>query len=182
MSEPFIAEIRIFPFNYPPRGWAFCWGGTLSISQFSALYSLVGTIYGGDGRVTLGLPDLRGRAPINSGTGPGLSSHDIGAIWGSETATLAVNQIPSHSHGQMMGNREAPANESATPVNGVSFYSNASFGNRFYFRPTDPSQLNAAMSPEAITLAGNGSPHENMQPYLAVQFCIALEGAYPARN
>lgn len=182
MSDVFIAEIRILPYTFAPMNWATCQGGLLQISQNTALFSLIGITYGGDGRVTMALPDLSGRSPMNQGQGPGLYDHRQGGFGGYSTITLTVDQIPSHSHGTMMGNPEAPTKESATPVNRVSYYSNSAFSNRFYYRPPAGTGLDAPMSESAISPAGGGHAHENRQPYLAVQFCMALDGTYPSRN
>lgn len=166
MSEPFLAEIRIVAFNFAPRGWALCDGQILPISQNQSLYSLLGTTYGGDGRTTFALPDLRGRTPIHVGDG-----HLLGNKSGEETHTLSANEIPQHTH---------PARASTTGGNVPVPNDNvlASSPNQMY---TDPAGL-TAMAGGSVTNAGGGQAHENMQPFLVLNFCIALQGLYPSRN
>jgi microcystin-dependent protein len=171
--DPFVAEIRILPFNFPPKGWAFCEGQLLPLSQNTALFSLLGTIYGGDGKSTFALPDLQTRAPVHTGigSGPGLSQRFLGEMSGSETVTLLESEIPAHTH-QLVG-EEGDA----------SFFSPAGMfvaaGNQMYLGPSPTS--NAIMSPSALAPAGGDQPHNNMQPYLALNFCIALQGVFPQR-
>jgi microcystin-dependent protein len=170
MSEPFLGEIRTFGFNFAPQGWAMCAGQLLSISQNTALFSLLGTFYGGDGRTTFALPDLRGRVGLNMGQGPGTSSYQLGEVSGSETVTLTTGQIPAHEH--------------AVNANANPFTSN---------RPGDhaPAQGGAyASAPDGFTTlnagtigpAGGSQPHTNIQPFLCLNFCIALQGIFPSRN
>lgn len=165
MSEPFLAEVRMVGFNFAPRGWAFCDGQILPINQNQSLYSLLGTTYGGDGRTSFALPDLRGRTPIHVGNG-----HQQGQKGGEETHTLAVNEMPNHQH-QWRAANENGSNPS--PANNV--LGNYANGYR------DGQDL---ISPLAGTLANNGGGqgHNNMQPFLAVNFCIALQGLFPSRN
>jgi microcystin-dependent protein len=171
--DPFVAEIRIFPFNFAPKGWAFCDGQILPLSQNTALFSLLGTTYGGDGKSNFALPDLQGNAPMHPGQGPGLSLHDLGETGGSQTVSLLESEIPSHSH-TLRADTLDPAE-----VNLVS--SNASLaqstGGGLY-----QSASNGSMSDNAITPAGGDQPHNNMQPYLTLNFCIALQGVYPPRT
>jgi microcystin-dependent protein len=169
--EPFIGEIRLFGFNFAPVGWAFCDGTLLPISQNTALFSLLGTTYGGDGRTTFALPDLRGRVPISMGTGSGLSPYDIGQQGGAENVTLTVNAVPAHGH-NIQAN-DAPASESK-PGGGVLARTNAST----YAAGTDGTTL----SPNAISSSGGSQPHANLQPFLAINLCIALQGIFPSRN
>ena len=168
MSEPYIAEIRIMGFNFAPRGYAQCDGQLLPISQYSALFSLLGTTYGGDGRTTFALPDLRGRCPIHMGTGPGLSPRSIGGKAGVEMTQLTVNEMPSHTHqlraSNLVPNEESPE-ENYPAASSLNPYTGAS--------PTQSSNT--------IQNTG-GQAHNNMQPYLAVNFIIALVGIYPSRN
>jgi microcystin-dependent protein len=175
MADPFVAEIRIFPFNFAPKGWAFCDGQLLPISQNTALFSLLGTTYGGDGKSTFKLPDLQGRAAMHPGQGPGLSLHDLGEQAGSETVTLLVSEIPAHSH--TVGAQNVPLGGVAAPAPTVTFNRPAS-GNLFCttLNPT------VAMAPEAAGPAGGDQPHNNMQPYLTFNFCIALQGVFPPRS
>ncbi len=171
MSEPFTAEIRIFAGNFAPRGWAFCDGQLLPISQNTALFSLIGTTYGGDGRSTTGLPDLKGRAPMHPGRGPGLTTRRLGEKAGVETVTLSESQMPNHTHA-MRGSEED--GDSTTPASDRLIG-----GGNDIFR--DPTAL-GAMATESLPPAGSGTAHNNMQPYLAMNFIIALQGLYPSRS
>jgi microcystin-dependent protein len=172
MADPFVAEIRIFPFNFAPKGWAFCDGQILPISQNTALFSLLGTTYGGDGKSTFALPDLQGRAPMHPGQGPGLSLHDLGETGGSETVTLLESEIPSHSHSLNAAAGDAfsqsPADQQYASGIGVGMY--AAPGS------TVP------LSVESVAPAGGDQPHNNMQPYLTLSFNIALQGVFPPRS
>jgi len=173
MADPFVAEIRIFPFNFPPKGWAWCNGQLLPLSQNTALFSLLGTTYGGDGKSTFALPDLRGRAAMHPGQGPGLSLHGLGETGGSETVTLLESEIPVHSHALMSNaataNRTSPVGNSIARVSGAAAYAPAA-------APT------AQLAPEALAPAGGDQPHNNMQPYLTFYFNIALQGVFPPRT
>jgi microcystin-dependent protein len=191
MSTPFLGMIILVPYNFAPRGWAFCNGQILSISQNTALFSLLGTTYGGNGQTTFALPDLRGRVPISSGQGPGLNDYTLGEVSGSETHTLLITEMPIHTHVVSLsgvtaalnaknaaGNRQTPVgNVPAIEATGVTAtYSNAT--------------PDAAMAPSAVTLAGNptvgtagsSQPFSLLTPYLTVNYCIALEGIFPSRN
>ena len=174
MADPFVAEIRIFPFNFAPKGWAFCNGQLIAISQNTALFSLLGTTYGGDGKSTFALPNLQGSAPMHPGQGPGLSLHDLGEMNGSETVTLLESEIPAHPHTLMAG--ADPAN-AQIPNSQVSL-ARSSGGSAYNPTGTGLVQMNSL----ALGLAGSGQPHNNMQPYLTVNFCIALQGVFPARG
>ncbi|GGK85742.1 phage tail protein [Deinococcus radiotolerans] len=174
MSDPFVAEIRIFPFNFPPRGWALCNGQLLPISQNTALFSLLGTTYGGDGKSTFALPDLQGCAPMHPGQGPGLSQHDLGETDGAETVTLLESEIPAHTHTLMAqinpaNSKDPNGNVLARPVGGTT-----------YAAPNAGPPIN--LSPSALAPAGGSQPHNNMQPYLTANFCIALQGVFPPRS
>jgi microcystin-dependent protein len=174
MADPFIAEIRIFPFNFAPNGWAWCDGQILPISQNTALFSLLGTTYGGDGKSTFALPDLQGRAPMHPGQGPGLSLHDLGETGGSETVTLLESEIPAHAHTLRAATDFADLQTpSAARVLARSQNANA-------YRNT--SQSLTQLAPEALTPAGGDAPHNNMQPYLTFYFNIALQGVFPPRT
>jgi microcystin-dependent protein len=168
-SEPFIAEIMIFAGNFPPRGWAFCDGQLLPISQNTALFSLLGTTYGGNGQTTFALPDLRGRVPVHAGQGLGLSSVSLGEVGGAEVVTLTGAQSPAHVHEVAASNGGATASR---PSNNFLAAGGA------YATASDGTTMNPAM----IRNSGGGQPHENRQPYLALNFCIALQGIFPARN
>jgi microcystin-dependent protein len=172
MSEPFVGEIRMFAGNFAPRGWAFCDGQLLAVSQNDALFSLLGTIYGGDGRTTFGLPDLRGRIPIHAGHGPGLSERRLGAKSGEEKVTLTVNQLPSHGHPMRGSSNTANAlnPEDSLPATAQS---------QVYFNRQE-TMVNLASGSVANT--GGSRSHTNEMPYLCVHFIIALVGIYPSRH
>jgi microcystin-dependent protein len=172
MSEPFLGEIRLVGFNFEPRGWAFCNGQLLSIAQNTALFALLGTTYGGNGQTTFALPDLRGRAPIHMGQGPGLTNRRIGEVGGSENVTLTANQLPAHNHNL---NALAVPAASGDPTQRLLAQSRGSV-----YAP--PSETPVVMSQQAIGFAGGSQPHENMQPYLVMNYIIALEGIFPSRN
>ena len=174
MADPFIAEIRIFPFNFAPMGWAFCDGQTLSIAQNSALYALIGITYGGDGKTNFALPNLQGRVAMHPGQGPGLSPHRLGETGGSETVTLNASQLSSHTHNLKVSSQPG---EDSTPVPNESFARSVN-GNLYQTTNTGLVQL----SSNVITQAGGGQPHNNLQPYLALNFCIAVQGIFPPRG
>ncbi len=171
--DPFVAEIRIFPFNFAPKGWAFCDGQILPLSQNTALFSLLGTTYGGDGKSNFALPNLQGSAPMHPGQGPGLSLHDLGEIGGSETVTLLESEMPTHSHASTASNSDGT---DQSPAN--SLYAGGIGGIAQYATPGATTML----SPQAIQPSGGDQPHNNMQPYLTLSFCIALQGVYPPRT
>ncbi len=180
MAEPFLGEIRMVGFNFAPQGWAFCDGQLLPISQNAALFSLLGPAFAGDGRNTFALPDLRGRVPLKMGQGPGLSGYTLGQHGGSEGVSLTSDEMPQHTHmvniNNQPGNQKDPTNQILSVVNDASgreptlypAYSNAS--------PT------GQLSSGAVAPAGNSQPHQNLQPYLTVNFIIALQGIFPARS
>ena len=177
MSSPFVAEIRIFPFNFAPKGWAFCDGQLMMISQNTALFSLLGTTYGGDGKSTFALPDLQGAAPVQQGQGPGLSQYFLGEATGSETVTLLTSEMPAHNH-----TMEADFNHfnaKATSPNGAVLV-NDSPKLTFANAPAAPNLQ--TMNPAMISVAGGSQPHNNMMPYLTLNYCIALQGVYPPRT
>ena len=174
MSEPFIAEIRAFPYNFPPRGWADCNGQVLPIAQNTALFALIGTTYGGDGRTTLALPDLQDRVPIGAGNGPGLTNRRLGQEGGSDTVVLTETRMAGHTHQPSgdggVGTSNDPAGTvPARPFGGGSVYGPAG---------TDP----VDMAAEAITSTGGAQPHENRMPTQVVRYCIALQGIFPSRS
>ncbi len=175
MSDPFVAEIRIFPFNFAPTGWAMCNGQLLPISQNTALFSLLGTFYGGDGKSTFALPDLQGSAPLHQGQGPGLSERFIGEASGSEFLTLIDSEMPLHTH-NVMAYPTDPADVQA-PSPAVSL-ARSSGGNAYLASPANL----VALAPQAIGVSGGSLPHNNMMPYLTLNFCIAMQGVFPPRG
>jgi microcystin-dependent protein len=175
MSDQFVAEIRIFPFNFPPTGWAFCDGQLMPISQNTALFSLLGTTYGGDGKSTFALPDMQGNAPMQPGQGQGLSLRSLGELSGSETITLLTSEIPIHTH-NLMASSSDPAESNDHTNNALS---RSSKGNAYV--PNPSAQSITQMAFQSLTPAGGGLPHSNMQPYLTLSFCIALQGIFPQR-
>jgi microcystin-dependent protein len=172
--DPFVAEIRIYPFNFAPKGWAFCDGQLLPLSQNTALFSLLGTTYGGDGKSNFALPNMQGNTPMHPGQGPGLSLHDLGETGGSETVTLLESEIPQHSHGFSASIRDgtvrSPGGQNLANGAGVNMYAVAA------------SAPLVQLSPNTVAPAGGDQPHNNMQPYLTLNFCIALQGVYPPRT
>jgi microcystin-dependent protein len=165
MSTPFLAEIRIMSFNFPPKGWAFCNGQLLPINQNQALFSLLGTTYGGDGQTTFALPNLQGRVPIDVGNG-----FVLGEISGEETHTLIQSEMPAHTHTVVASSNAA---DQGSPQN--NYWANES-SNAYTASP------DSAMSPSAVTNVGGSQPHENRSPYLVLSFCIALQGIFPSQN
>lgn len=172
MSEPFVAEIRIFAGNFAPRGWAFCNGQLLPIAQNTALFSLIGTTYGGDGRSTTALPNLQGRAPMHPGRGPGLTSRRLGQRGGVETVEISEAQMPNHTHTMRAVQRPADSNDPG------GLYFGVTPGNNLY-RPAD-NLVNLASN--ITDSAGGSQAHYNMQPFLTMNFIIALVGLYPSRG
>ncbi len=170
MSEPFLAEIRIVSFNFAPRGWAFCDGQILPINQNQSLYSLLGPTYGGDARTSFALPDLRGRTPIHVGSSNG-STHLLGRGSGEEAHTLSAAEMPQHSH---------PLNASNTAADSQTPAANLLANNQS--NPYTPFANAVGMAAGTVTSVGVGQGHDNMQPYLALNFCIALRGLFPSRN
>jgi microcystin-dependent protein len=173
MSDPFVAEIRMFPFNFAPTGWAFCDGQLLPISQNTALFSLLGTFYGGDGKSTFALPNLQGSAPIHQGDGAGVSERFLGEQGGSEFVTLLSSEIPLHAHNVMaraaLGDQQFP--------DGRSWAGNSTA--KQYVAAVGTA---TTMAVQALSITGGSLPHNNRQPYLTVTFCIALQGVFPPRS
>lgn len=174
MADPFVAEIRIFAGNFAPTGWAMCNGQLIPISQNTALFSLLGTMYGGDGKSTFALPDLQGRAPMFWGQGPGLSLRDQGEESGSETVTLLESEMPTHTHSllataSLAAGRDPTNNPLARSRNGMAYQNNVNTNV-------------VSLAPEAVSPAGSSLPHNNMQPYLCLTFIIALQGIFPPRS
>lgn len=175
MAEPFIGEIKMVGFNYAPQGWAFCDGSLLSIQQNTALFSLIGTYYGGDGRSTFGLPDLRGRVPIHQGQGPGLSQYVLGELGGTESVALTPGQMPAHNH-----LIEAAAEAGNTRSAGGAVLAKEAAGQTAVYNST--AAASTPLRTDSVTLAGNNIAHPNVQPFQCVNFIIALVGIYPPRS
>jgi microcystin-dependent protein len=177
MADQFVAEVRVFPFNFPPIGWAFCNGQLLPISQNTALFSLLGTFYGGDGKSNFALPNMQGNISISQGQGPGLSIYDIGQTGGTQTVTLLLSEMASHNHS--FSGVESPVDppNSSTPANSAVAFK-AGVTNIYSTATSPPGQF----APNAILPNGGSQPHNNMMPYLTLNFCIALQGIYPPRT
>jgi len=174
MSSPFVAEIRIFAFNFPPTGWAFCNGQLLPISQNTALFSLLGTTYGGDGKSNFALPNLQNSAPMQQGQGSGLSLRDLGETGGEQNVTLLQTEMPAHPHTAQAvsgAGGAAVANDAWAMANqrGINAY-------------TPTGAQNVTMNPLALSMSGGSLPHNNMMPFLVLNFCIAMQGIYPPRG
>ena len=174
MADPFVAEIRIFPFNFPPKGWAFCDGQLLPISQNTALFSLLGTTYGGNGQTTFALPNLQGSVPLHVGgnqPGPGLTSYDLGQTGGSDNVTLLATEMPAHTHTINAQTIDQGDNRIPGPtlnLGNTQIYSSAT--------------ANATLDPSAVSISGGSQPHNNLMPYLTLNFNIALQGVFPPRT
>jgi microcystin-dependent protein len=174
VADPFVAEIRIFGFQFAPKGWAFCDGQLLPISQNTALFALLGTMYGGDGKSTFGLPDMQGNAPMFFGDGPGLTPRFEGEMSGVETITLIDSEMPFHQHA-LQANTSPGDLPSPAPTRSLARSA------PFIYKTPPPAQAPQPMAPQAVTPAGGSLPHNNMMPYLTLNFCIALQGVFPAR-
>jgi microcystin-dependent protein len=172
MSDQYLGEIRMVAFNFAPYGWALCNGQTLSISQNTALFSLIGTYYGGDGVTTFQLPNLQSRVPIHQGQGLGLSPYVIGQVGGTESVTLTTQQMPQHNHNMNVLGINATSNKAAN-----NYLADSTSGN--IYTSNNP---NTTLNPNAISYQGSSQPHNNIQPYLCITFVIALQGIYPSRN
>lgn len=173
MTEPFVGEIRMFGFNFAPRNYATCQGQILPIAQNTALFSLLGTTYGGNGKSNFALPDLQGRAPMHPGQGPGLSLHDLGETGGSETVSLLESEMPLHSH-QLRADVLDVGDTNV--ISGNASLALSASGTLYQTTP------NASAAPESLAPAGGDQPHNNMMPYLTFYFCIALQGVFPPRT
>jgi len=174
--DPFVAEIRIFPFNFAPKGWAWCDGQLLPLSQNTALFSLLGTTYGGDGKSNFALPNMQGNAPIHAGQGPGLSLYDLGQTGGEETVTLLQSEIPAHNHNIATHNLDAGGLQNPSPT---VLLAKSSQGNAYQ---STVNQNITQLAPQTLSPAGGNLPHNNMMPYLTLYFNIALQGVFPARS
>jgi microcystin-dependent protein len=169
MTDPFVGEIRAFPYTFTPRGWAPCNGGTMTIQDHTALFSVLGTAFGGDGRTTFGLPNMMNMVPMCWGQGPGLSSYSIGQTVGSASVTLTTAEMPSHSHdfnaSSDLATERQPAGQVFAQGDGISAFA--------------PVEVSTYLDPRVISLSGNSGPHNNLMPFLTFHFCIAIEGEYP---
>jgi microcystin-dependent protein len=179
MDSPFIGSIVLFAGNFPPRGWAFCQGQIFSIAQNTALFSILGTTYGGNGQTTFALPDLRGRTPVGQGDGPGLTPVMLGEQAGVESVTLIQSQMPQHNH-LMQVNSEA--GDQVAPTGNFLAASAGTFGPDPVTVNTYAATQNATLAATSISISGNSLPHENRQPYLGLNYIIALQGIFPSRN
>ncbi len=178
MSSPFLGEIRAFGFSFAPRGWFFCDGQLLQISQYSALFSILGTYYGGNGSTTFALPNLQGRSPMHWGTGPGLTARTLGEVLGESSVTLIAGQMPAHAH-SIVGATAATGTSEATNTPASNTYLGPSNPGALYLNPISAPQ---PFSPKAMGFQGQSLPHDNMQPYQVLNYCIAWEGIFPSRN
>lgn len=176
MSDQFVAEIRIFPFNFAPVGWAFCDGQLLPISQNTALFSLLGTTYGGDGKSNFALPNLQGSTPMQQGQGPGLSLRSLGELGGEQTVTLLTSEMPAHNHNAVA----TSGTGQGSPV-GNAWASGLKTGPSIY-TPSSGAPNDVQMSQQALTPTGGNQPHNNLMPFLTLTFCIALQGIFPPRS
>lgn len=176
MSEPYVGEIRLYPYGRgAPVNWQLCDGSLLSIASYDVLYSLLGTSYGGDGVTTFAVPDLRGRVPIHQGTGPGLSSYPLGQVGGTETVTLTTQQMPAHNHIALAST--APGNAATAGGNLL-----ATVANEPLYVPSDPGGTPYPLPATTVGVAGQSQPHDNTAPTLTLNYCIALYGIYPSQN
>ena len=182
MSEPFIAEIRLLPYNFAPKNWAFCAGQVMPISQNTALFSLLGTTYGGNGTTTYGLPNLIGRVAVGAGSGPGLTPRDLGETDGQQTVAIDQTTLPAHTHPMQALDNALTKATLSKPANNTIFARAVLTGGEFTPYQTNTSQGVVAMSPQVVGPSnGGGQPHNNMQPFLVVNACIALYGVFPTR-
>jgi microcystin-dependent protein len=183
MSQPYLGQIESFPYGFAPRGWQFCAGQLLAINQNTALFSLLGTTYGGNGIQTFALPDLRGRVAMGQGNGSGLTPRVIGEVLGEENHTVISNEMPSHTHQLNTAANSNTANNTTVPSSTVVLGSATGSGGLSVFPyAAPPPAPTVVMSPSAIGMSGGSQPHNNMMPYLGMQFCIALSGIFPSRN
>ena len=175
MANPFLGEIMASGYNFAPRGWAFCNGQLLSIAQNTALFALLGTFYGGNGTTTFALPNLQSRVGLHQGQGPGLNAYTIGQLGGEENHTLISSEMPQHNH--LLNSVNASGPSRVSPGN---FLGNESQNKTSFYAPA--ASPNATMNPQSIGVTGSSTPHNNMQPYLVLNYCIALQGIFPSRN
>ncbi len=179
MASPFVAEIRIFPFPFAPQGWAFCNGQILPLSQNTALFSLLGTTYGGNGTSNFALPNLQGSAPMHPGQGPGLQLHDLGEMGGSATVTLLDTEMPLHTHAINCIDGARVEGQSGQPGNAILVKTGGLPANAY---TSGTATQNQTMAANMVAVVGGSLPHNNMMPFLTLNFCIALQGVYPPRG
>jgi microcystin-dependent protein len=173
MSAAYMGEIRVFAGTFAPQNWALCNGQSLAISQNDALYALLGTTYGGDGVNTFNLPDARGRVPVGQGNGPGLTARVLGQVYGTETVTLLTNNMPAHSHSVQVSNTEANLTAPSGQMIGQGYH---------YLLSTTPPNNTGSLLPQAVSSVGGSQPHDNMMPFLCLNFILCLQGIFPSRN
>lgn len=172
-----IGEIRLFAGNFAPRSWALCYGQLLSIAQNTALFSILGTTYGGNGQTTFALPDLRGRTAFGTGQGPGLSNRDLGEQAGTETVTLIASEMPAHNH--MLSVADTPADKTVPAGNSIAGVADVTENAMPSYKTATP---DVALNPSTISITGGNQPHQNMPPYLGLNYIICMEGIFPSRN
>lgn len=182
MADQFVAEIRIFPFNFAPTGWAMCNGQLLPISQNTALFSLLGTTYGGDGKSTFALPDLQGNAPIQQGQGAGLSDYFLGQASGSDTITLLDTEMPMHNHSFSATTSQGTTQSSSGSQLAEGFAGSKGASSLANCYSTHANLATTALSFMSLSVAGSSFPHNNMMPYLTLNYCIAMQGIFPPRS
>ncbi len=173
MSAAYMGEIRVFAGTFAPQNWALCNGQSLAISQNDALYALLGTTYGGDGVNTFNLPDARGRVPVGQGNGPGLTTRVLGQVYGTETVTLTTASMPAHSHSVQVSNTAANLNTPSGQMIGQGYH---------YLLSTTPATNTGTLLPQAVSSVGGNQPHDNMMPFLCLNFILCLQGIFPSRN
>lgn len=179
MSEPFLGQVQIFGFGFPPKDWAQCLGQLMPLSQYTALFSLLGVNFGGDGKTTFGLPNFAGSAACAAGQGPGLTPRDVGETFGSETVTLLPNEMPAHSHTFNVYNQTTAAKRHSAPLANDALILPLSIP--AFVPNATPPPVSGTFPTQMVGIGGGGQPHPNQQPYLALNFCIALNGIFPQR-
>ncbi len=180
MVDCYLGEIRLWPISRIPTGWAACNGQTLAINQYQALFALIGTTYGGNGVSTFNLPDLRSRLPVGAGQGPGLSTYPVGAVWGQENVTLNATQTPIHNHS--FNAATGPAASLGPTPSGTTTVANVGANNFLYENGAQAGDTASLLNPGALSLSGQGQPHENRMPVMAMNYIIALQGIFPSQN
>lgn len=186
MTEPYLGQIELYGFNFAPRGWALCAGQLIPIQQYSALFSILGTNYGGNGTTNFGLPNLQGRGAVGAGQGPGLSQYDQGQTGGSTSVTLTISELASHNHAFNTTSVQGTTSTAAGNQLGLTQVGDSGKGGgkgwTAQIYSPNASQATTGLAPQSISFNGGGQPHNNMQPYLALNYCIAMSGVFPPRN